>query len=526
MKYHALLFLIPAIHAFQLPFQLQKFFTASNIAAQVEQPLIPFTPRIAIIGAGAAGSSAAFWISKAKERFGVDVDIDVYESNAYIGGRSTTVYPYNNKSLPELELGASIFVEANKNLWRASDEFNLTRRKFEDQDYATGIWDGQELLLSFSGSWWDTAKLLWRYGFLSPRRAETFVRNMIDRFLVFYSPDTPKWDSITTLASTLGWTALTNQTTAEYLIAQGVSEKYTNEVVEAATRVNYGQNVDYIHALEGACAMAGTGASGIVGGNFQVFEKFLNYSGANVHLNTSVSSILPSSSSSQLWSVKSGRGIVHYQAVIVAAPFQSTGITFPLTISDQVSEVPYVHLHVTLLTTSSPFPNPAYFGLQPNSEIPRMMLTTYQGARAGGRKPEFNSLSYHGEVGNGEWVVKIFSEEEISDEWLTNMFQGQVGWVLRKTWDAYPKLPPTSSFPPIKLDRGLYYVNSFEPFISTMETETISSRNVVDLMLNDEFNAGICGRRIAASGTDDQEIAASPSTEEFDKKDFVFGWDC
>lgn len=64
---------------------------------------------------------------------------------------------------------------------------------------------------------------------------------MIDRFLVFYSPDTPKWDSIATLAGALGWTELTNQTTAEYVIAQGVSEKYTTEVIEAATRVNYGQ---------------------------------------------------------------------------------------------------------------------------------------------------------------------------------------------------------------------------------------------------------------------------------------------
>jgi len=49
------------------------------------------------------------------------------------------------------------------------------------------------------------------------------------------------------------------------------------------------QNVDFIHALEGACSLAGTGASGIAGGNFQIFENFLNRSGANVYLNTPVS---------------------------------------------------------------------------------------------------------------------------------------------------------------------------------------------------------------------------------------------
>lgn len=32
-------------------------------------------------------------------------------------------------------------------------------------------------------------------------------------------------------------------------------------------------------------------------------------------------------------------------------------------------------------------------------------------------------------------------------------------------WDAYPKLPPTTTFPPVKLDAGLYYVNAFEPWV-------------------------------------------------------------
>lgn len=61
---------------------------------------------------------------------------------------STTVYPYNDTSLRPIELGASIFVKANKNMWRASEEFNLTRRDFKDQDFETGIWDGEQFLLS------------------------------------------------------------------------------------------------------------------------------------------------------------------------------------------------------------------------------------------------------------------------------------------------------------------------------------------------------------------------------------------
>jgi prenylcysteine oxidase / farnesylcysteine lyase len=69
-----------------------------------------------------------------------------------------------------------------------------------------------------------------------------------------------------------------------------------------------------------------------------------------------------------------------------------------------------------------------------------MMLTTYEGVRNGGVEPEFNSLSYHGLVREGEWAVKIFSKQRISDEWLSNMFFGKVGWVYRKEVGS---IPPT-----------------------------------------------------------------------------------
>jgi prenylcysteine oxidase / farnesylcysteine lyase len=49
-----------------------------------------------------------------------------------------------------------------------------------------------------------------------------------------------------------------------------------------------------------------------------------------------------------------------------------------------------------------------------------------------------------------------------------------------------------------------------------METETISSRNVVDLLLNEEFGTGICGAR----------INGSTSEKAGEDEDFVLGWDC
>ena len=88
MRRHLLLLLPAASLAFQLPFKVP--FLDWNVSAGLEDAtVLNNTPRIAIIGAGAGGSSAAFWISKAKERYGVNVEIDIYEKESYIGGRTS-----------------------------------------------------------------------------------------------------------------------------------------------------------------------------------------------------------------------------------------------------------------------------------------------------------------------------------------------------------------------------------------------------------------------------------------------------
>ena len=75
--------------AFQFPFKLS--FLKSSQTIVTEEQVASTTPRIAVIGAGAAGSSAAFWISKAKQRSEIDVEVDVYERASYIGGRKCCV---------------------------------------------------------------------------------------------------------------------------------------------------------------------------------------------------------------------------------------------------------------------------------------------------------------------------------------------------------------------------------------------------------------------------------------------------
>lgn len=50
------------------------------------QNATPF--RVAVIGAGAAGTSAAWWLHLASERLGHPIEVEVFERVDYIGGRT------------------------------------------------------------------------------------------------------------------------------------------------------------------------------------------------------------------------------------------------------------------------------------------------------------------------------------------------------------------------------------------------------------------------------------------------------
>jgi prenylcysteine oxidase/farnesylcysteine lyase len=64
---------------------------------------------------------------------------------------------------------------------------------------------------------------------------------MVTDYLALYTPSLHTWKTVKALAEKLDWLRLTSQTVAEYFTSKGVGELFIHEVVEALTRVNYGQ---------------------------------------------------------------------------------------------------------------------------------------------------------------------------------------------------------------------------------------------------------------------------------------------
>jgi prenylcysteine oxidase/farnesylcysteine lyase len=147
----------------------QAVFLADRVPAATP---ITRVPRVAIIGAGPGGSSAAFFLAQLAERnSSLTTDVTLFERSDYIGGRSTTVpVPSADEDDVYAELGATIFVKANRNLWKAAGRFNLTLQEGHgggstEEKGGVAVYDGETFVYHEavgSSYYWNLAKLLWK----------------------------------------------------------------------------------------------------------------------------------------------------------------------------------------------------------------------------------------------------------------------------------------------------------------------------------------------------------------------------
>ena len=476
-------------------------------------------------GAGAAGASSAYFLSRYAKTYNIPINITVFERNDYIGGRSTTVNVYDDASLP-VELGASIFVQVNQILVDAAKEFNLSTSpgiSGTSDDTVPGaalaIWNGQEFVVTQSGSstrWWDIAKLFWKYG-TAPLRTMNLKKATVGKFLTMYEAPVFPFESLTQAAQDVGLLAVTAATGEQYLRENGISGNFGKHIVQASTRVNYAQNMAHIHALEAMVCMATDGAMSVQGGNWRVFDKMLTASNATTLLQAKVTKI------EKVTDYSFGLSFDHlgpensndsdkpqsqlFDEVILAAPFQFSDIE-TIGVPKEPDHVPYVQLHVTLFT-SPHLLSPTYFNLPIDKAAPRVILTTLLDGEPPGRgsnsvgSPGFFSISIlrpikNPRTGAQEYLYKIFSPEPANAIFLSNILglpttptdskdelsPSDVTWIYRKVWDSYPYEYPRVTFEETQLAPGFWYTSGMDSFISTMETNALMGMNVARLLVD------------------------------------------
>ncbi|PIA97573.1 Farnesylcysteine lyase [Cercospora beticola] len=525
-----------------------SFVAAQRVQQPLQQETVSGKPvQVAIIGAGAAGSSAAYHLSQYAHNASLPINITIFESNSYIGGRSTTVTAYNltTTELDALssphhystELGASIFVAVNHILVNAVETFNLSTSD-DDLDnpkghlgQEVGIWDGNTFVLQLDTSlfngYWTIAKLLFRYG-LAPIRTYRLTKSVISKFLKIYDAPIFPFESLTAAAQSVGLSAVTAATGEQYLRENGISAAFAREVVQASTRVNYAQNLEYIHGLEAMVCMATEGgAMRVQGGNWRIFEEMVKASEAHVRLGERVSSVTEKRDEKYMISVIDGDAGEEQQLlqeerddgtafdhVVVASPWQYADIDFGVFPEFRLPDkIPYVRLHVTLFT-SPHLLDPEYFNLPKDQAVPQAILTTLPDGEPAHTGPEgvghsaFFAISLlrpltNPKTGREEYLYKIFSPKRISDEYLSEILDTEhstdngsaeapfgnkenVTWIYRKIWNSYPYETPRVAFEDVQLSRNVWYTGGMDNFISTMETNALMGKNVAKLIVDAE----------------------------------------
>lgn len=456
------------------------------------------------IGAGSGGASAAYYINKFKDPCS-RINVTVYERSDYVGGRSTTVDVFGNPAEP-VELGASIFVKVNRNLVSAVEELGLeiidySSSKVEDTPKALGVWNGDKFVFvqsQASYSWWNIVKLFWKYG-MNPYRTQTLMKNTTGQFLKMYDPPYFPFSDLSQTVFNLGLTASTSSTGEQFLLANNIQPPFSTDIIQASTRVNYAQNLGQIHGLETMVCMATDGAMSVESGNWRIFAGMLEASGANVLLNTSVTSISHDvksntyalASTSTLTSSK----LDTYDTIILSTPLQFANLTLPPSITPP-PPIPYVSLHVTLFT-SPHLLSPSLFNLPATSTVPTTILTTTNDSHS--PNPPFFSISTLRSVTNPstnpprlEYLYKIFSPGPISPSFLSQLLglssasNDDITWLYEKLWHSYPYLPPRVTFEDVQLDAegNMWYTSGIESFISTMETSSLMGMNVARLVVD------------------------------------------
>jgi len=156
-----------------------------------------------------------------------------------------------------------------------------------------------------------------------------------------------------------------------------------------------------------------------------------------------------------------------FDAVILAAPLEFAQINIPGIPLLKPRE--YRLVHVTLCHGHL---NDTYFGT--NISHIKTILTTKE------VKPWIAFSVLHS-FDDGSVVVKFFSVAEIEEQELNRLFTKRYD-ILKSPVYAYPLLKPNLALPPITLSTNLFYVNSFESFISVMEGSVVSSWNTVRLL--------------------------------------------
>ena len=437
---------------------------------------------IAIIGAGSAGTTAAY---KLWREFGDSLDITVYERQQHAGGRAWDIHFAGSR----IEVGGTLLHSSGRHIMELMD-FTGAREgesglSIDGKDETYGFWTSKGFPVFTHTTLVSMALGIVKH--VGPYAALKVTGEATEM--------AAKWEGVYELQNAgkrfrhpddllraLGLFDPTQISLGEFLDQRYVGKRMAEDIVEAITHNMYNQGLE-MNAFAGLVGLAGAGLAGgylfaVEGGNWTVFQKTLEGIGAQVRYGVGARRVEMSvaETGAPLFQVEADDGSsAAYDAVLVAAPFALSGLEVvsgdgPLDIPVH----PYQRVECAFVAGDI---NPGYFRGKTGGRVPS---TAYTATSAGA---PFMSIGVTGfSPDYGKRIYKIFSAEHVmSDAEIARIFE-RISDVRRFTWPgAYPVLKPGIQHVPFELAPGLYYGCAFETAAGSIEVEAVGGTNAAGL---------------------------------------------
>jgi prenylcysteine oxidase/farnesylcysteine lyase len=454
----------------------------SSIPTKVEKP------KVAIIGSGICGASSAYYLSQAFS----NLEITVFEKNSHVGGRMADVLYRDSHA----ELGAGIFIEANRNIVELAKKFGCPS-VVHDRNRRTICWDGQNVLYK-SNVWFGKIRLMYNYGW-SFFRLHRYLSYMLAEFMKCYDnvdlkkTDKPAFEGPQDFLKVARLEELLNKTGLEYVREIGMKENFIRDFLYGVVSGIYNNRIETINAVAIAVALQGVFQKSFrfKEGNNSLVRKMLidKNDFCTVKLDTEVREVVYNQKTKNYTLKHHLRGSTKteqsdFAVVIVATPFKQSNIKFTGVQLKQNMDLVQNNKKVITTIVEGKIRN-EFFGLSPNE--PRVE-SIYLAEGADRKLPSVKSLDATENFKDGTSLYRIESGEPMSQKKLNEVFESPKV-ITAHTWEfAYPSLPTLKPEKLIKfrLNEGLYFPNAMEFTASCMEMESISARNVVKLIADKE----------------------------------------
>lgn len=220
-----------------------------------------------------------------------NTSLTIFEAGE-IGGRLKTV----SIAGKTYECGGTIIHPANKLMVDLTKELELEHRTPGPDSRLTLISDKGVVFQQWS--YFQSIQFLYRYGIFGMLKLQYYISNMLEHFANIYTylDQGGYVENVTKMLELMSPSSrknrsndhlmvdLTEISLEEELKRQNMPQILIDELVQAAVRVNYGQNTFSTHAFVGSVALAGAvkGLWSIKGGNHLLAGKMLITSGASV----------------------------------------------------------------------------------------------------------------------------------------------------------------------------------------------------------------------------------------------------